>query len=377
MLCRCCEAEFNVNPILHFENMPVGAQGFLNEKDIEQDKGQELKLYQCPYCGAIQITDKPVPYFRDVIRASAVSEEMREFRIRYFQDFVSKYHLAGKKVIEIGCGCGEFLELMNLAGVKGFGIENKKESVERCIRKKLKVFENFLDKEDKIIEEAPYDAFFIMNFLEHIPNPNIFLKSIFHNLTEGAIGLIEVPNVDMILQNSMFSEFISDHLLYFTKQTLCFLLEKNGFEVIECYPVWHDYCLAAYVRKRNEVNMCEIYNSMNSISFEINDYIDRMHEKKQKVAIWGAGHQALAVISLCKIAKKIEFIVDSADFKQGKYTPGTHLKIVSPDDLRNHDIGAIIVMAASYSDEVAGILEKEYQGIDIAILRDYGLECRK
>ena len=57
-----------------------------------------------------------------------------------------------------------------------------------------------------------------MSFLEHIPHPNETLSGIYNNLNDDAIGLIEVPNFDMILKNKLFSEFIGDHLFYFTEK---------------------------------------------------------------------------------------------------------------------------------------------------------------
>ena len=178
----------------------------------------------------------------------------------------------------------------------------------------------------------------------------------------------------MILKEAMFSEFISDHLLYFTSDTLKLMLEKNGFDVLECSPVWHDYCLAAVVRKKKLFDMNRFYGTLNRVSSELNQYIDECRRKKKAVAVWGAGHQALAVIALSEIKDKIEFVVDSATFKQGRYTPGTHVEIVAPSRLNEGTIGAVIVMAASYSDEVAQIVKREHPNMDIAILRQHGLE---
>ncbi len=87
---------------------------------------------------------------------------------------------------------------------------------------------------------------------------------------------------------------------------------------------------------------------------------------------WASG---LAVISLMDLAGKIKYVVDSATFKQGKYTPATHVPIVSPDALDSDPVDAIIVMAASYSDEVARIIRQKFdKNINIAILRDFGLK---
>ena len=68
-------------------------------------------------------------------------------------------------------------------------------------------------------------------------------------------------------------------------------------------------------------------------------------------------------------------MVDSAAFKQGKYTPATHIPIVAPAALDADPVEAVIVMAASYSDEVARILREKFSAkLSVAILRDFGLE---
>ena len=66
----------------------------------------------------------------------------------------------------------------------------------------------------------------------NLSNINNVLRSINNNLIDDGVGLIEVPNFDMILKKSLFSEFISDHLFYFTKETLKSTLQYNGFKII-------------------------------------------------------------------------------------------------------------------------------------------------
>jgi len=91
-----------------------------------------------------------------------------------------------------------------------------------------------------------------LNFLEHLPDPNSTLRGIYNNLTDDAIGLVEVPVFDMILRNKLFSEFIGDHLLYFTKETLTATLRLNGFEIIDCNEEWYEYIISATVKKRRK-----------------------------------------------------------------------------------------------------------------------------
>ena len=373
MLCRICRAMIVDTCILSLTNMPSSAQNFPTKETLSFDKGSDLEVYQCSDCGLVQLTNDPVDYYCDVIRASAYSDEMKLFRIDQFHALVQKYNLYGKKVLEVGCGKGEYLSLLISTGFDAYGVENAKESVLYCINNHYRVYEGFLGESNLMIKDAPFDAFVCFNFMEHWPDPRSTLSAIRENLSDGAIGLIEVPNFDMILEKGLFSEFIADHLLYFTESTLKYTLQSNGFDVLECSPVWNNYILSAVVRKRSPLNL-DFFNRFRiDISEQLHSYINQFPEGK--VAVWGAGHQALAVIALANIQDRICYVVDSAPFKQGKYTPASHLPIVSPDELISNSVDAVIVMAASYSDEVANTLRLKYPAdLEIAILRDYGLE---
>lgn len=371
--CRVCGQDFFNEPLLKYENMPAKAQYLPDNQTVKSDKGIYLEVCQCSGCGLVQLSNEPVSYYREVIRAAGVSEEMTKFRIEQFKDFVKRFSLRDKKILEVGCGCGEYLSIMKQCDVDVFGIEYLSKSVEVCVEKGLKVEKNFLENAKVNLKNAPFNAFFILNFLEHLPNPNEVLRGIYNNLNDDAVGIIEVPNFDMILKNNLFSEFIGDHLFYFTKETLVNLLKLNGFEIIECREIWYDYIISAYVKKKSRLNITHLYNFQEKIKKEIYEYINGF--ENGQVAIWGAGHQALAVISLASLADKIKYVIDSASFKQGKYTPATHVPIVSPEELKVNPVNAVIIMAASYSDEVARIIREKFNtDLKVAILRDYGLE---
>jgi 2-polyprenyl-3-methyl-5-hydroxy-6-metoxy-1,4-benzoquinol methylase len=351
--------------------MPRAAQFLPDAGSLESDKGVDLEVCQCSGCGLVQLSNNPVPYYKDVIRAAAFSKEMKDFRSKQFGSFIQKYSLKGKKIIEIGCGRGEYLSIMQKSGVEAYGVEYSPDSVSQCVKNGLKVSRGFIQSRTDWLNDAPFDAFFILNFLEHLPDPNSTLRGIHINLIDDAVGLVEVPNFDMILRKILFSEFIGDHLFYFTKETLSTTLKLNGFEIIECNEVWHDYIISAVVKKRKMLDISHFYEYQAKIKNEIEEYVRSF----KKVAIWGAGHQALAVISLLNLADKIKYVVDSAAFKQGKYTPATHIPIVSPNALDSDPVDAVIVMAASYSDEVARIIREKFgRNINVSILRYFGLE---
>ena len=371
--CRVCGNEFFQGYLLRLENIPGAAQFFPDAKAIATEKGAELEVYQCSGCGLVQLNIDPVPYYREVIRAAAFSQEMEAFRREQFNTFVKKYSLKHKKVIEIGCGRGEYLALMQQADVDAYGLEYSNESVIYCEKMGLHVSNGFIQSSTDKLNFAPFDGFFILNFLEHLPDPNSTLRGIYNNLTEDAIGLVEVPNFDMIIRNNLFSEFIADHLFYFTRETLSSTLGRNGYEIIECENIWHEYIISAVVRKKKKIDLSNFQKQQTHLKNEIHAYIGRFKDKR--VAIWGAGHQALAIISLMGLSDKVKYVIDSAPFKQGKFTPASHIPIVAPEALNSDPVDAVIVMVASYSDEVIKtIRQKNNKNINVSVVRDFGLE---
>ncbi|MGC8490155.1 MAG: methyltransferase domain-containing protein [Syntrophobacteraceae bacterium] len=359
--------------LLRYQNMPGQAQFLPDKEALSHDKGTDLEVCQCAGCGLVQLSSNPVPYYRDVIRSSAFSPEMKSFRKKQFEDFVRIYGLSGKKVIETGCGGGEYLSILKQTGVDAYGLEHRTGSVAECRTQGLNVSPGFVEDSGYTIENSPFDAFMILNFLEHLPDPGATLRGIYNNLADGAAGLVEVPNFEMILQKRLFAEFIPDHLSYFTRATLSTALVLNGFDLLECKDIWHGYILSAVVRKRGRLDLTSFHRQETEVGNEIQTYIGSFPEGK--VAVWGAGHQAFAVMALADLSGRVKYVVDSAPFKQGKYTPATHIPIVAPDALRSDPVDAVIVMAASYSEEVAGVLRRDFDNrMRIAILRDYGLE---
>ena len=371
--CRLCSNELVGDPILKYDNMPALAQNLPKSEDLRNDKGVNLRIYECHNCGLVQLSNDPVYYYREVIRASGVSKEMTEFRIVQFKNFVNKYSLNNKRILEVGCGKGEYLELMKKTGINAYGIEYNQDSVDECIKKKLNVKKDFIENEKHKVNESQFDAFFILNFLEHLPNLNGILKGIRNNLKEDGVGIIEVPNFDMMIKENLFSEFMTDHLFYFTEKTLKTTLNMNGFDVIECGVIWHDYIISAVVKKREKIDISGFNRNQELIRKQFENYFEK--NKGKKIAIWGAGHQSFAIISMIDLKDKIKYIIDSAEFKQGRYSPASHIPIVSPETLNIDPIDSVIIIAGSYSDEVAKILKEKYdKKLKVAILRENGLK---
>jgi len=142
--------------------MPSIAQNLPDENDLYADKGVDLQICQCEFCGTIQLNNDPVPYYREVIRATGVSEEMKQFRTSQFSGFIDKFNLQGKKIIEIGCGNGDNLHILKNCGVEPYGLEYSEKSVLAAKSMGLKVYQGFVDSNSYKISDMLFDGFYVI-----------------------------------------------------------------------------------------------------------------------------------------------------------------------------------------------------------------------
>jgi SAM-dependent methyltransferase len=371
--CVVCRTELAL-PLLSYRNMPAAAQNMPVAAGISTEKGIDFGVCQCPCCKTVQLDCDAVHYYRDVIRAGGLSSTMVELRRTQYRQLIDTFGLAGAKIVEIGAGSGEFLNVLTEFPVEAYGVENNPESVRNAVAQGLSVMQGYVEDGETVVENGPFDAFLSFNFLEHQPDPNGMLQGIRNNLRDGGAGLITVPSFEYILENDAFYEFIRDHLIYFTEGSLRFLLDRNGFEVPQIGRVNRD-TICAHAVRRPRLALEGLVATYTELRTEINSYVDGYIKRGKRVAIWGASHQAFTIIATTEIGDKLSYIVDSAPFKQGKYSPATHVPIVSPDVISSSPVDAIIIAAPGYAAEITDAIRTRYPShIDIAILRSRKLE---
>ncbi len=371
--CLLCGAKLPP-PILKFDNMPGSAQDIPAKDEVQADKGITLSLCQCSQCGLVQLDTTPVDYYKTVIRAGGLSSTMYNLRKCKYQEFYDTFQLQGKKILEVGCGRGEFLRIWNEFDVNAFGIENGKEFVEIAQKDNLKVYNAFAEDEETILPEAPYDAFVQFNFLEHQPYPNEMLRCIYNNTTEDAVGMVTVPSLEYILQYNGYYELIRDHIAYYSQETLKLLFEKNGFEVLKCETINRD-THSVFVKKRKPIDISAWKSNYETLGKELNDMFESYCSKGKKVAVWGASHQGFTLLSSMNLSEKVSYIIDSAPFKQGRFAPASHIAIVPKEQFHEEPVDAIMIVAPGYTDEIANIIRKEMShSTDIYTLRTNHLE---
>jgi SAM-dependent methyltransferase len=358
MKCRLCGCEFSGRLVFEIKQAPKGAQYYPALSDFSADTGTELKLFSCPICNLYQLDNEPVKYYKDVIRSGGYTTTMKELRHQQYSQMLSRFNLNNRRVFECGCGRGEFLSLWRDFPVKAFGVENNLEMVSEASKKGLNVMHGFIGESISELTFGKCDAFTSFNFLEHQPNPSGMLQGIFNNLTDNGCGLITVPSWEYIEKYGAYYELIVDHLLYFTRDTFFNTLSRNGF-IVEDYDDSLEDTHAAFVRKAYNPVSSTISGSETKLSSALTGFALEIQDRPGKLIVWGASHQSFTLLGCSGISKHISFIVDSAKFKQGRFSPGSHILICAPDVLLEEPISGLIIIAPNYTDEILSIARSQ------------------
>ena len=409
----CIACGHALSPLMTLDDMPASAQNIPAASELAEDHPLSLTLCQCPSCGLVQFDTEPVDYYRDVIRAGGGTRTMTRLRHEEYARLLTamqEHHIHGRRIVEVGCGRGEFLRMWqnlaedpegaaalardqardplsgqpNAAPLHLVGLEHKPSLVEEAnavADKKYRVYEGFATG-DVRYPEGPFDAFVQFNFLEHQPDPCDMLRNIGRNLKPQALGLITVPSFEYILRYNGYYELLRDHIANYTEFTLQKLLQDCGFELLSMDLVNRD-TIEAIVRKADPDELSELHysgrlidvsalrDSYDRLSASVNAHIDHLSESHRTMAIWGASHQGFTLAATTKLSGRVEYIIDSAPFKQGRFSPASHIPIVAPDYAVAHPVD----VAPGYTDEIAGIIRERFdENVRILVLRTDRIE---
>lgn len=382
---RCIVCNGSLHHLIDIKNMPSSAQKIPCKNELEWDKPITLSMCQCEECGLVQLDTEPVDYYKDVIRAgggTTTMEKLRQEEYTRLLNTMKEKGIEGRNIIEVGCGRGEFLNMWKNVkeSVSVCGIEHKPDLVKEAKSNGLNVIQMFAE-DGAVFPNAPYDAFVQFNFLEHQPNPLEMLKCIYKNLKDGAIGLVTVPSFEYIMKYDGYYELIRDHIAYYDERTLRELFERVDFKVLNEQIVNRDTIEIIVEKAKNTgfvkssfdgifADVEPLLKNYKIIQHDFEKHVKQLTNAQKTIAIWGAGHQGFTLAATTDMLGKVQYIIDSAKFKQGRFAPASHVPIVAPSYFSEHPVDEILIVAPGYTEEIAKTIRNKFgYTVQISVLK--------
>lgn len=157
------------------------------------------------------------------------------------------------KILDIGCGTGDFLKYMASSGWEADGVETDvgaKGIAEKKLGKKIEGKLDLVDGENK------YDVISMWHVLEHIYNVEDYLKKVNKLLKKGGVLIVGVPNCASYDAKKYKGNWVAYdlpiHLSHFRKNNIREISIKSSFELKSIKPLFFDaYYIAMLSAKKS------------------------------------------------------------------------------------------------------------------------------
>lgn len=389
--CPACGAATG-EPFLRWPTVPVHSCLLVDtETEAREFPRGDLALVFCRACGFIYnaaFDPAHTSYSPDYEETQGFSPRFQAFARDLAARWVGTYHLEGGKVVEIGCGKGEFLVHMAEAGVgQAVGVDPgiHPERVSSAAADRITWVKGFFP-EDHPGTGAPLgaDAVVCRHTLEHIDGVARFVRQVRDAIADRpeTVVLFELPDVRRVLEEGAFWDVYYEHCSYFSPGSLGRLFRAHGFEVLDLTRAYDDQYLLLEARLARsgrprphplEEDVAVLERGVAHFQAVFDDVVDRWRTRigevtdaGGRVVIWGSGSKGVAFLAaLGEAAARVEAAVDINPYKHGKYLAGTGHLIVGPEYLTEHPPALVVVMNPVYLEEITADLRR--LGVDAAV----------
>ena len=236
----------NIEGFFEIKNAPIFSLVTVKSKDEAlKVPRKDIELGFCNDCGFIfnRLFDTSIDYFTQGYEdQQGFSKTFMQFLERISNKLIEKYDLKGKNLVEIGCGKGDFINLLvNLSGGKGIGIDPAYEQG-RQKNPNLRFLKQFYSIEHGAL---PNDFICCRHTLEHIHGTRDFLELLRNSLNgkPDTVIFFEIPQITRILSIQAFWDIYYEHCSYFSAGSLARLFRNSGFEILDLYLDYNDQYL--------------------------------------------------------------------------------------------------------------------------------------
>ena len=356
------------------DGTPVHSVLLMESEDaaLSYPKG-EIVLGFCPHCGFVSnVAFKPElhEYSQRYESTQSYSPTFTAFNRKLAAGLIERYDLRGKTVVEIGCGQGEFLVLLNeLGDNRGIGFDPAYDGrlPESVGNPDLTFITDFYTE-----KQTGYkgDFFCCKMTLEHISNTGEFMRTVRRAIGEQLETTVffQIPNGGYVLKDLAFWDIYYEHCSYFTAGSLRYLFENNGFEVLDTFTDYNDQYLMIEARPiapaageieaspeplADTVKLVDYFvdNVQVKLEYWRHKLVD-FHADGRRAVIWGSGSKGVAFLTTLKLTDEIGYAVDINPNRHGTFMTGTGHEIVGPEFLVDYRPELVIVMNPIYCPEI-------------------------
>jgi SAM-dependent methyltransferase len=382
MNCRTCGS----NQLYEFLDLGFTppADRFLREDQLlEPEVHYPLAVLMCERCGLAQLNHVVSPellYQQDYPYEASITRTGREHWAEFAQSTKEQFNLgANDLVIDIGSNVGVLLEAFKNAGTRTLGVEPAGNIAEIARKHGIETLNDFFgsDVARRIVEEkGRASVITATNVFAHVDDLTSFMKAVDLLLTPNGVLIIEAPYFTNLLEQLEYDTIYHEHLSYLSVKPLITFFARVGMEIfkIEQRDI-HGGSFRVHVtrsgkrpvsaeirellqleRDRGVHSRDRLEQFARAVEQNRNDLNWLLHSLKhegKRIACASAPAKGMTLLNYCRLGQEtIDFVTEKSTLKIGKFTPGTHIPVVSDAELIERRPDYALLLAWNFADEI-------------------------
>jgi len=331
------------------------ANSFTTEPFDPAEVFYDLSVLVCRQCFLVQlyqVIPGDLMFNKEYTFYSGTSPEKVRYHQRYAKELIQGHVQAPRLTVEIGSNDGDLLRHFEEIGWPVLGVDPSEGPAEVAIERGVPtITEPFGYAQATAIRESHGQAGLIIanHVLAHVHDPLDFLRGIEHLLTPDGLAVIEVQYLGDLIAGNAFDHIYHEHRFYFSLYSLQQLLERANLYVrwARLTEPQGGSLQVAVVKNRQrwpgnfmigqEKWLTDIatYHSFQGRVRHVASALKRLLTAgwtDGKLAGYGAAAKSTTLLNFCQIDDTIlSYVVDTTPAKIGKFTPGTGIPIISPE----------------------------------------------
>ena len=381
--CRMCNSS-NLKQFLDLGYTPPADAFLRKEQLLEPEVYYPLRVVVCEDCGLIQldyVVSAEILYRHDYPYESSMTLTGKKHWEEFANTVVEKFSLDEKDlVIDIGSNVGVLLGYFRDAGTNILGVDPASNIVRIAEKSGIETINEFFNIDTaKDIKKTKGEARVITgtNVFAHMDDLQGVVESVKYLLSEDGVFIIEAPYLTHLLDRIEYDTIYHEHLSYVSIKPVSNFLNNYDMEIIDIQErdihggsvrIFSALRGAHKINNRviqrfvDEEDKKSIYSYENLRAFsdkveknrmELTWLLRKLKNEGKTIAGVSAPAKGMTLLNYCRIGTEIlDFVTEKSMLKVGRYTPGTHIPVLTDKDLIDKMPDYALLLAWNFADEI-------------------------